>query len=113
MTNAEKKRAALLLMKTVFMYNEWMRTHYKPECPLCIAYRAYGNPSNSICRNCIHLSEFGQGKVCVEQKSYINIFETKKSTNLNISAIKYRQAYLKSMIQRLLKSIKNDKRGNG
>ena len=90
----------IAIEQTIKMWEEFIITRHKTICPLC---KLAGHPQNLHivkCVSCIHTSKFGQGIICMKQKSFQNIIEQYNPT-LQIIAIKMRIAHLKQLIKKL------------
>ena len=88
------------LQDTIQMWENVIETDVKPSlCKLCHICR-------SDCRECIHLSKYGQGKECTDQSSYWSAYLSYGASEFkdNGVAIRRRIGYLKSMITKIQKS---------
>ena len=89
------------LKETIDKYNkfiegEGMLNLHASLCPLCILDEKLGRSNSYPCHNCIHYSEFSQGKHCSNQKSFNNL-----CLDSEIKDVKIRRNYLITVLKRL------------
>ena len=94
----------IAIEQTIKMWEEYIITRIKTICPLC---KLAGHPQNLHivkCISCIHTSKFGQGIVCMRQKSFQNIgtsLLTGQSRIIQDIIIRQRIGHLKRLADKL------------